>query len=131
MIHPREVLPDLLCLLSVLQLRSHRRIVRLTNRLNFRWPRPYAYPARPVVAHTVPAVVLDSLLVHVMNHSDVHVVHCAIVCKTFSIPTTAFIPISGVPVAVVDTAVVADMKAPESAMPPIPSANETPIARRP
>lgn len=131
MVHSREVFSNSRCLLRMLQLRRHRRIVRFAKSLNLRGPRSYSCSSRPVVAHAVYVVVHNPIVVHVVNHRHVHVVHSAVIGKAIPIPAATLISISGIAVAVVDSSVVAHVAAPESTVPTITPANEAPVARCP
>jgi hypothetical protein len=89
---------------------------------------------------TIAAVVADAAdgrsvihrsVVYVMNTSDVHVVHRAVVIKLSALPTAAFIALSIVSISITDPAVEPDRRRPIAIIEDVPTVAPTPIGRCP
>src|SRR6185437_9230962 len=112
-----EVLPVGAGLLSKLKLGAHGRIVLLAHGLDLRRPGPAVDAAvSAVVAHAGNSHIGDAVVVHVVNHSGVHVVHTAVIGEAISMPVAALVAESDISKAVVDAAIVANVPAPVTAV---------------
>ncbi len=129
----RSKLLAILCgLLLVLQLRGHGRNALLPHASQFRGCRPPVDASRPVVTDPVNrGVVDDRAVVHVGNVSDVYIIDGAIVVKPVVVPVSALIAHAGVAVPIVNTAVIADMLAPEAIVVAIDAGDKSPVSRGP
>lgn len=88
--------------------------------------------AAAVKAHAIDLAIVDHrFVVHVMNVRDVYVVYRAVVEEMTAVPVSAFVSKPAVPEAVVNAAVEADMRSPETCMPEIAAAAPAPIAGSP
>jgi hypothetical protein len=87
--------------------------------------------ARAVVTDSGVGDVDNFIVVDVTNHCGIHVRHAAVIRERVVVPVTAFIAAAYVSVAVVDPAVVADMRAPVTRVPYIAVARKTPKGRCP
>ena len=84
--------------------------------------RPFLFGPGALVDAAVSAVVadpwripvVDGRFVHVVNDCDVHVVNGTIVEKTLTFPTPAFITVAKVAVAIVNSAIEAHHRTPET-----------------
>src|SRR5204863_9508942 len=95
---------------------GHRRNMPLTRLSLFLRPRTLIDPAAPTVV-TDPrhiALVHHVCVVHVVNHSDVHVVHRAIVEKLPTLPTPTFISVAEVSIAIVNATIKSHHRPPET-----------------
>jgi hypothetical protein len=128
-------------LLLYLYLRGHRRDAPLTNGGDFRWRRPTSDAARPVIADTINRRVVDG---DVVDHDrvryraviDLHigdrdVVHRAVVIEATTIPIAALISNADISEAIVDPAVISDIRGPIAVTIAVHAADKAPISRRP
>ena len=70
-------------------------------------------------------------VVNVVNHSDIHIVHFAVVVKMIVLPSSTFIAVAKVSVAIVDTTVKADLRTPIAFVKNKSGAAPAPIRRSP
>jgi len=100
----------------------------------------FLFRRRPCCDATLSTVVADARDIHIVHHRtgvdvahvcDVYVVDRTIVVELPVLPVAAVVASAGIPVAVIDAAVVADLRPPVAGM-PVEGANApSPIARRP
>jgi hypothetical protein len=119
----------------LLYLRCHGRHTLLTLGGNFRRQWPARHTAGAVVAHAIRGrIVYDSVGYHAIVNSHVHIryVVCrAVVMEAVPAPVPTLIAGARVSKSIINSAVIADMMAPESIVIAIPAAGVSPIAWRP
>jgi hypothetical protein len=99
----------------ILELRPHGRSMLLLPRRQFRRPGAHLYSALPAVkAHVVAAtvVVVHAAIINVMHDCDVHIVVRAVVVEMSAAPVAALVAETDIAKAVIDAAIVADVRAP-------------------
>jgi len=130
MIDTRKLCPVGAGKVLVLDLSPHGRRMFFVQSSYLRWPGAHLYTAGSTVeAHVDVTVVYDNrVVVDVVHHIDVDVVDRAVVIEVASTPVAALIAAADIAKAVVDTAVVANMRAPVAPIVPIAVVAETPIA---
>ncbi len=118
--------------MSVLYLRSHRRCARLMRygqllrsgpRINSATPAVVTDPVMPPMRHR--------MVVNIVDSRGIHVRHRAIIVKPAVIPIGAIIAAARVSIAVIDAAIVADVRTPIAGMPEISTVIVAPPWRRP
>ncbi len=87
--------------------------------------------APAVVANPAALIVGDIVVVYIAHIRDVHIRYRAVVVNSAVIPISAIIATAGVSEAVVDTAVVTNMRTPVTRVPMIGAIIEAPPGRRP
>lgn len=112
-------------------LRWNRRHPVLVQHGCFRWRRTHLHAAGAVVTDSGVGDVNNFIVVDVTNHCGIHVGHAAVIGERVVVPVTAFITAAHVSVAVVDPAIVADVRAPVTSMPHKPVAGKAPVGRCP
>ena len=116
----------------ILQLGLHRGRVLFMLRSQFGWPGVHLDSARAAVeADPVIVPVGDVVVVHVALDGDIHVVDRAVVIEVPAAPISALIAEAEVAVAVVHTAVEADVTAPVAAIEAVAVIPIAPVAGRP
>jgi hypothetical protein len=128
-------------LLLNLYLRGHRRDAPLTSGGDFRRRRPASNAARPVVADTINRGVVDGDVVDddrvryraviYLHVGDRNVVHGAVVIEPITAPIATLISNANIAEAVVDSAVVSDIRGPIPVVVAVHTAGKPPISRRP
>jgi hypothetical protein len=83
------------------------------------------------IAHVYVGDVRDSVVIHIVNDSGVHVVDRAVVSKLVMIPIPALIAAADITVAVIDAAVVANVMTPIPVVPAIATVVISPVGRGP
>ena len=138
-IHSRKLLAVLFGFGSHLNLRAHGRNAPLSRGRHFHGQRTPGDAMRPCETcaaggvsdgHIVDHCVGDGAVVDV-NVGDGDVVHAAVVVEPVVAPVATLIAHTGIAVSVVDSAVIADVRAPIAVVISVASANPTPIAGRP
>ena len=130
MINGGKLLPVLCCRPLILQLRGHGRNALPTQCGGFGRQSLAGDASRPVVAGAVRGGVVDGAVIHV-DIGDVHIVDGTVIVETISAPIPALIAGADVAESVVNTAVVADILAPEAVVVLIHAAKKSPISRCP
>ena len=132
LIHVVELLTVARSFALVLKLSRHGRDSRAPHSRDFSrsWPNVDAASAA-VVGHAGVVIDNDRAVVDVGDASDIDTVNRAVVVEVISIPIAAVIAHAGVAEAVVDAAVEADMKSPETAVEAVAVAIEAPVAGGP
>src|SRR5580658_1343471 len=119
-------------LLHMLGLSGHRSNVSLMRRGLLGWRRTRTNPTvTAVVAHMIDRCMTDRCVVNVMNISDIHVEHSAIVKKVPIVPTTAFESNSEIAETIIDSAIEANRRPPIAVIEDKAVTTPTPIPRRP
>src|ERR1700761_6278597 len=123
MIHGSELLPIPGRLPNMFHLSRNRRYRALAGHCQLCRNRPSIdASAAAVIADPVPeSAYTHRVVVNVMNDRDIHIGHGSGGGEYVSIPVAAFVASANVAVAVVDTAVEADMRSPITAMPAVPA----------
>jgi hypothetical protein len=116
----------------MLNLRAYRRCPGIANHslLLRRGPRLNA-AASAVVTHSIASLVRHIVAINVVNHRGIHIRYRAVVFHPAVIPISAIVSTAGISIAVIDAAVIADVRTPVPAMPIIGVAIVTPPRRRP
>jgi hypothetical protein len=113
-------------------LRRHWWCTRPAHGRQFRRLRPYIEAASTTVVGDAVVVVDDhSPVINIGDSSDIDPVDRAVVVEVVSVPIAAVVAVTGIPEAIIDPAVEADMRSPEATMKAITAAIEAPVARRP
>jgi len=136
-----ELLRILHRLLLYLHLRGHRRDAPLTNGGDLRWRRLSSDAAWPVVADAIHRGVVYGDVVDDdrVGHRAVidlyigngNVVYGAVVIETIPVPIATLISNADVPEAIINSAVVSDIRGPITVVIAVHVADITPISRRP
>jgi hypothetical protein len=115
-----------------LNLSAHGRDPRIMHHGQLLWRGPRLNSAAPaVVADPIAAVVWHLVVVDIVNDVDVNVRYRPVVAKPALIPIGAIIPAAGISIAVIDAAIVADVRTPITRVPMVVPVVETPPGRRP
>jgi hypothetical protein len=130
MIDGGKLLAVLCCRSLVLQLRGHGRNALPTQCGGFGRQSLASDASRPVVAGAVHGGIVDGAVIHV-NVGDVYIVDGPVIVETISAPIPALIAGAEVAESIVNTAVVADILAPEAVVVLIHAAKKSPISGRP
>lgn len=139
MIHASELLLVLCRLLSHLNLRGHRRNALLTGRCKFGWQRTACHASRSGEAGSAGRVRNGRVINDCVRHravvhlyiGDSDVVDRTVVIELVSAPVPALISNPRVTVAIINPAVIADVRSPISIVIAIPAAHKPPIAGSP
>jgi hypothetical protein len=116
----------------VLQLRGHGRNTRPSIGYKFgRLRTDVDATATAVVRDTIGVVDDDRAVIHIRDAGDVNVVDGAVVVEVMALPVSAVISVAGVPVAVVNAAVEADVWPPEAAVKDVETVEEAPVTGGP
>jgi hypothetical protein len=119
-------------LVHVLNLRRNRRYALLVQHCQFGRRRPNVESAGAAgIAHFGSGVIGDVVVVYIANDRGIHIVDGAVVVERTSVPIAALIAAAPITEAVIDTAIVANVRTPIAVAPEIAPANERPIRRRP
>ena len=130
MIDGSKLLVVLCSRLLVLYLRRHGRNALPPHSDTFRCHRTASDAAWAVVAGTIDVGVVDGAVIDA-NVGDVYVVDGTVVVEPISAPVTTLVARADIPVAVVNTAVVANVLAPGSVVVAIQTCHESPISGGP
>ena len=134
MVYVRELRPVGAGNVFILHLRPHRSGVHLMHRGQFRWSRTHLHSARSAVeAHTRAAAtaVADRAVVVVVHDRDVDIVDRAVVIEVPAAPIAALVAEADVAKAVIDAAIVADMRTPVTPIKSIMVMRVAPVAGGP
>jgi len=83
------------------------------------------------IAHFGSSVIGDVVIVDIVNDGCIHIVDGAVIVERTSVPISALIAAAHITEAVIDTAIVTNVRTPIPVMPEIAAANERPIRRGP
>jgi hypothetical protein len=117
-------------LLPLLDLRRNRGYTLLVQHRDLCSRGSGIEPTGTVIADSA-GVVGNSIVINVVNNRGIHIVNRAVVVEHIPVPISALITMAHITVAVIDAAIVADMRAPVSTVPAIATAAEGPVRRRP
>ena len=120
--------------LLMLDLRSHGRRVLFAARRHFRRPGPHLDTALAAIEANATAaamVVADRMVIDVAVDGDVNVVNRAVVVKVAAVPVAALVADADIAEAIIDAAVVADVRAPVATVEAVAMVMEAPVAGRP
>jgi hypothetical protein len=118
----------------MLYLSGYRRRSRIAHHRQFLRSGPHIYPALPsVITHAAGSLVWHAIIINIniVNGGGIDIGHRAVVPKMIAIPISAEIPAARVSIAVVDPAVISDVRTPVTRVPAIIAAIETPPRRSP
>ena len=113
---------------------SHGRSMRLTASRQFRRPGTHLQAAPSAIeTHTraAPVVIAHGAVVDVVHQGDIDVVDRAVVVEVAAAPIAALVAEADVAEAVVDAAIVADVRTPIATVKPVMVMPVAPVARRP
>ena len=118
----------------ILDLRPHGCGMLLTQRSQFRWSCAHLHSAPSAVETdtcAAPVAAADGAVVDVVHHGDVDVVDRAVVVEVAAAPVTALVADADIAKAVVDAAIVADVRAPVATVKSVAVMPEAPVAGGP
>jgi hypothetical protein len=112
MVHRRKLGAVRPCRLGNLLLGCHGTGVRLSPCLNLGGPWPRLDPTRSAVVAIPVVMVIDASIVVVVHAPVVDVICGPVVVEVVVVPVSALVTVTGIAVAVVDSTVIADVRAP-------------------